>query len=372
MTRFKDALTEAAEQAPPLDDIADRALAESRRRRLRVGLPLAAVSVAATAALIAGVAAWLPAGNSPTDVTTGPDQDVRVPTGTVQFPERAKPLPDKGVGPVALTYSMTCDEQANASQCQWRVMTADGQHWTVPDAAHPDGSEGLADRGTMTVSPDGERIGYFRAGGTFVLRSLETGKIEQAHTWKPDVLDAWPDIIWSPNGQWLAVSHADESILVDTNTMRTTKLPDPEARYVFGVRDNGEPLYAADVPKRLLKSADGAQGSLSPDGSTLAAITFPKWKKQLNVIDIDEERLVGTYPIERGDTWDQPTFIGWSDASTALTYTFDLTGPSDSTSYRYPGNVHAVDVRTGKLSRVFHLPDDPRSVSVAAGLIGGR
>jgi hypothetical protein len=372
MTRFRDALAEAAEQAPALGDIADRALAQSRRRQLRLGVPLAAVAVTATAAVVAGVLSWLPSTGSTTDVTAGP---TTVRTGTVPFPDQARPLPAEGVGPVGLAYSMACDGRANASQCQWRVMTAEGEHYAVPDAAHPDGAEGLTDRGLVTVSPEGERLGYFRENGTFVLRDLASGEVEPAFAWQPGVLNKWPEVSWSPNGRWLAVSYADlvadqtwrgESVRVDTETMRTTELPEPEG--LLSLRNNGDPLFESDVPERLLRSVDGALGSLSPDGNTLAAVTFPDWDAPtlLKVLDLDAQRVAAEYPIDRGRAWEQPRFLGWTDASTALILSVDSSKGSDA----YAMNVDAFDTRTGKLDRLFHLPDSPRGVSLAAGLLG--
>lgn len=182
----------------------------------------------------------------------------------VEFPKKVDPLPDEEVGPVVLTY---LDENS------WRVVVTDGTHYAVDDAA-PGGEAGS---GLVTVSPDGERIGYLRPDGSFVLRDLASGEVAEAFQWDPRVIDVSAQgAVWSPDGRSLLVlpgvewgmgvgagecveldrglcvyppenPHADP-VLLNTETMETVGLPDTYGDLLS--MPNGDALfpYPLDFP----------------------------------------------------------------------------------------------------------------------------
>jgi hypothetical protein len=411
MTRFRDALDEYADQAPPLGTIADRALAgstRSRRRRRLLGVvtPLGAAGLVAASTLglaAAGLLPWQRPGGEVAPATGG----IELPM-TVEFPKDAASLPDKGVGPGLLAYTTRCtgDEWEIDGCSPWRLLTADGRHWTVEDAAWPDDKEKAAryHRGSLTVSPDGTRIAYFRDNGSFVVRDLASGSVREAFSWGATPLkfdDGRPQVTWSADSRWIGVGMPDVDVvdgrsttvnppnaeLVDTETMRTHEMPgsccflglsDTGALIPFSdglekhpiklVDHNGK--VRGDLPSKLPngKSWDGFLGTISPDGKTLAAIGFPKGlTAEISVVRVADKKVLIRYPIrDRHESWYGPDFAGWAGSGVALIATEDAGEkfPELGTDPR-KGNVERFDLESGTREQVFHFPDQPWALSIA-------
>lgn len=413
MTRFREALDEYADQAPPLGAIADRALARSarRRRRRRLGLiaPLCVSGLMAASVLGLAAGGLLPWQRPSSEVAPATPPKVKGPM-TVSFPESAPTLPGKGVGRGLLAYSPGCEGDGSpgpAHDCQpWRLMTADGKHWTVEDAAWPDDEEKAKryDRGSLTVSPDGGRIAYFRDNGSFVVRDLASGSVQEAFSWADapwkfdDSLP--PQVTWSADGRWIGVAMQDTDVigdqsttvnpqnaeLVDTQTMFTYEMPGsccfyglPNAGALIpfsdGLRDH--PIKLVDhagtvhgeLPSKLPngKSWDGFQGTVSPDGKTLVAIGFPKGlTAEVSVVRVADRRVLVRYPIrDNWEAWDSPTFSGWVAPSIVLIESRDISGASTSLSDPGKGNVDRFDLESGTREQVFQFLRQPRSLSIA-------
>jgi hypothetical protein len=404
MTSFRELLHDVAGQAQPIDDLADRALRPQRPSRPMIAFA-AAVSVALVLSLTVFGGRLLDGGNETTTTNSA--------STTVRSPDPAPPLPDHGVDRALLTYRLSC-KGVDGSQrdCgSWRVMTAGGKHYEVEGPADPRNSFGPG----LLLSPDGDRIAYLRKDGTFVLRVLATGETTALFGWEPDAVYAdMSSYAWSADGRWILAVPGEEacppaagggcrmayldaaSILVDTETGQLLPLGDgsgdayglPASDRPFpfdGVEAAGDGLPLVDydgdvvgqVPNRLMpgQRVDGKLANISPDGSTLSVITFPKDKASdidggrplVTVVDVDDERIVESYRIERSwRVWDSPNFVGWLDDSTVLIQTSYLKGyiplgPGDSS----PVNVDAFDVQTGKLRRVLHFPDLPGGLHIA-------
>jgi WD40-like Beta Propeller Repeat len=417
MTRFRDALDEYADQAPPLGTIADRVLARSRRsrhrRRLGLAAPLGAVGLVAASVFGLAAAGMLPWQQPGREVEPATPR-LRLPM-TVAFPKTAQPLPDKGVGRALLAYNPNCksNERRVVVSCEpWRVMTADRKHWTVPDAAWPDDEESRRqyDRGSLTVSPDGTRIAYFRDNGAFVVRNLASGSVRQAFSWAETPWkfdDGTPEVTWSPDSRWIGVAMPDVDVidgrstavnpqkaeLVDTETMRTHQmpgsccfygLPDTGALIAFsdGLRDHpiklvdNEGKVHGELPSKLPngKSWDGFQGTISPDGKTFAAIGFPKdLTAEVSVVRIEDKRVLARYPIrDNWETWESPVFAGWAAPGVPLIESGDIKGMDLPMTLENRGkaNVERFDVESGTREVVFQFPVRARSLTIAYKTLG--
>lgn len=415
MTRLHDLLDQIADQAAPADDLAGRALRKvARRRRLRLPVTLAAAtSVAVVLALVAFAVPVLIGGTvGGQDPATGSAYD-----STVRFPDQAPDLPAKGVEPVRLTYRMSCKGPDGRSRdcASWRVLTTGGRHYRVQDA--PDPGETGGNSGVI-VSPDGRRIAYLRADGSFVLRDLASGDLTTLFRWDRAVSSSFQHShAWSPDGRWLllvpgtegcrplpdggcSIQRFDEpTMLVDTKTLRTVRIGDGSGQ-AYGLSDDDVfpfggvehpagvlPLLdhtgavKATLPSRLMpgRNVDGMLAHISPDGRTLAVITFPKNKPSdvdggaplITLIDVESARIARDFRIKRNwQVWDSPRFLGWQDNRTALVMTRTLTGripahPGEG----FPTNVDAIDVVTGAMHRVLRLPDLPEDLDLAYDLL---
>lgn len=410
MTKFKDALARMAQDAPPLADIASRALAESRSRpRLRLVPVLGAAAAVAT--VVGFVAIGLPKLRSESSPGLEARPAIRSASpATLKAPDSAPELPARDVGPLSAVYVYSCKVDkfdVGPKPCsEWRVMTRNGRHFRVPDAATTtDGTTGKPQAdGTVVVSPDGERLAYLRANGEFVIRTLSTGKVATAFTWDRRVLQAFvaPQAQWSPDGRTLlavpkgeseepCVGGTDGSIctmspgsrfrskLVDTTTMRVTDLPDPgSVSELFGLTAGYEPFpfkigtAGEDLPlidhngKRvgviegsLLpgQKVDGLLGSISPDGKSFAAITFPSKEyiaPRVLSISLSEAKLEYTHQIPLSWLrWDSPKFLGWLDDDRVLIRVSELI-EGQGVAAASASKVDIFDLRTKKLTRYLY------------------
>lgn len=407
MTRLNDNLREWAADAPPLGDIAARAMAQSRLRRRRVWtrtVPLAAAAVLTTVAvLIAGLwGTWIGGDRNGLPVVNGARWE------KIPAPARPPaPLPADGVGPAVAGYVPGCSNavgQAAWLRCLgWRLVTADGRQWQVTNAYPP--SEWMHmrdDVGALAVSPDGEQIAYIRKDRVLVVRDLASGTVRDVLTVRKRVLAyARIDLSWSPDGRWLAMDYfpvnlppdgrhpTDEpAVLIDLQGMDLTRLP--LGCCVLGLPEGGQPvpLYAAygprGMPDTIRLVGRGRQSSvrvpvryangypydstqtversvmISPDGQLLARINYDDWTAQL--IDVRTGKTIVRHALVSeldqsgpGERSGYPTIYAWRDARTIIV----------GLNQRF----YTVDVRTGTTRQLLKfVRGGPIRVSFAAHL----
>lgn len=413
MTRLNDKLTEWAEDAPPLGDIADRALTRSRARRRRIWtrvVPVAAAAaVTAIAVVVAGI--WSP--------WSGPSRDHGLPPvhrpelHQVQVPTKApKPLPAKGVKPAVVGYRPSCQSATSKKQLQqchgWRLVNADGTQWSVDDA-YPDwGKFGRINVGALAVSPGGKRVSYIRKDRALVIRDLASGRVRTPLTVPKKVLTKTEiHLSWSPDGKWLSVDYSpvdddhptvEPGKLVNVKTLKLTKLE--MNCCVLGLPDGARPvpLFSSYGPKdtrnRLWLQGRGrtskvrinaaslsvypfeSNALISAGGRTLAAVlqdnsvpfdpkTFePKkviWRLQLintrNGKVTEQHRLVPElgHKVRKGRRPTAPVLYGWQD-------------PKDVFVGR--GNsIYTINTRTGATHLTLRFSELPEAVQIATHLL---
>ncbi|GAA3662731.1 hypothetical protein GCM10022224_028370 [Nonomuraea antimicrobica] len=147
-------------------------------------------------------------------------------------------LPDSGAGRATFAYLCVNPKDRDSipsGPCQsWRLVTADGQRFTVPDALGWEKSKNpdeLGESGALAISPDGTRIAYQRAADdAVVVRDLAS-----AQTWTiPYRVPR--DSVGSPftlrfvrDGSGLAITPADTDVpsvtFADVTAGTTRRLP---------------------------------------------------------------------------------------------------------------------------------------------------
>ncbi|MEV0612168.1 hypothetical protein AB0I81_02520 [Nonomuraea sp. NPDC050404] len=109
-----------------------------------------------------------------------------VPASTAGAAEIRRPpaLPDAGAGPATFAYLCVNPKDRDllpSGPCDtWRVVTADGRIYSLPDALAWEKSKNpdeLGEPGTFAISPDGQRVAYHRArDDRVVVRDLASGE----------------------------------------------------------------------------------------------------------------------------------------------------------------------------------------------------
>lgn len=425
MTRFRDAVHDLAEQAPPVGELAERALDGARRKHRRALVPAAAAAM--IAAISAGVLLVSMLAVPVQDPLRDNAGDPKITTDTlIDIPDTAPRLPTDDVGAALMAYSINCEKDDPSEfppQC-WRIMTTDRKHWSVSDAAASTHQDPGAIDSPVVVAPIGDRIAYVRPNGTFVIRHLQSGTVDEIFQWTRREI-SFLTISWSANGRWIVVTPdggdvwgfkepTPNALLVDTDTMDTVDI----SAYgrSFGV-SNSKPFpfgfetstSARGIPRvdalpvidhagrqvgavsaKLLpgrqRHIDGVTGKVSPDGRVLAAIGTNYSDQQddpnygataLTFIDVANNRVAHEYFYhDHEHTWLVLQILGWRDNSTLLVMLGDRqlkANPDPEDDYPYEGeleiSVVGLDVETGNRTPLIRFSDYPNQLSLAPGLL---
>ncbi|MFB4273762.1 hypothetical protein ACBJ59_00595 [Nonomuraea sp. MTCD27] len=288
MTRLREALGDLATEAP-LVHLADVAIAGHRRRR-RATVALA--SVATVAVLCAASAAVALPWRWAADRAT-PQQDAAT------LPD----LPGGGVGALDHAYQTPCrvDREARTIDCddvEWRVVTAAGRTYRVPQALARTGQETVP----VAISRDGRLLAYYsRDAQAHVVRDLVTGAEVTSPVRVPEERISTSSMLAvSDDGRHLLFDPREGSkepaLLIDTRTGGTMPV---DGRYeVVGIKGGVVqlvryiktdlwlmPITGGGKPVRF----DGVFinfSEVAPDGRTVAAFdTKDRGKPRLTLLD---------------------------------------------------------------------------------------
>jgi hypothetical protein len=348
MTRLREALRDLADQAP-IADLADAAVAGRRRRRLGVtvlGAALAVTTLAAVAVL----------------------QGVRGAEGAqtaqrTQSTQEPDPLPERGVRPIGSAYPRECDfdgetRKSDCSKTGWRVVTADGKIYSVPEAASR-----TADHRSLplAISRDGRKIAYYsREAGAHVVRDLASGAVDTSPMRLPEKgFGLGTTLTLSDDGRYLAFDpkegSKDPGTLIDVAGGRTLPL---DGRYepvaikggiVSLVRYRKTDLWLMPVtgggkPVRFAGAYIGFS-ELAPDGRTVAAVLHKDIMRRgpslLTLLDTKTGKVVRKVALSLpGKTFFQ--VLRWRS----------MTEVEVSASGAKVNGIYSVDLKTGRAEKV--------------------
>ncbi|GII80731.1 hypothetical protein Sru01_57130 [Sphaerisporangium rufum] len=359
MTRLHDAFADLAGTAPEVD-LAEGALKRARRRRggtLVTTLAATATATAAVAVVVSGIA--VPSGER------GPER------GTTVTSQVSDVLPDRGVAPVTAAYAGWCRGAWRGPCADWRVVTADGRTYRVPQVIDPvEGDKKLKSVlfGPLAVSLDGRRIVYQDRKDGLVARDLASGSLRRA-----PVRPGARRLVLSPDGRYVAVAGetSRNGMLIDIDTGAATGLPDGWSP--LNVTSNGDVLLdrngAAMVIDRTGKrrgylargtTADLRLGAVAADGRTVAGwrdggrLTRPgrpPVDRPLEIVTLDAPsgRVISSVTVRRGEViMSAPGH--WLDGDQVRVLRLEPR-PGNGGRDRIT-TVLAVDVRTGKLREI--------------------
>lgn len=400
MTELKDLLEAVADRAAPIDDLADRAVSGAirRRRRAMVAGPLVAAVLAAAAVLVPGQLS--DRGLDPVHPT--PTPTVKPVPGVPQVDIRTEDqpaLPARIDQRAVLAYAVTC---AGPDPCgnPWRLLTSDGRHWNVADAA----GNGV-DTGAVSVAPNGKRIAYLtehrrNGSGYLVVRDLASGEDDRPLEFPAGVIHQYETSIhWSPDSRWVGIDFqlspqvdtgdsGRRAVLVDTTTMRTSSMPYPcclaglpdrstgwfpllprvmgglSADRTLRVDWSGEAFGELPAAARANLSSGSGETLISPDGSVFATISRPDGVGELAVVDAGTGAVSTRRRLDGLDAATDGAFelLGWTGPDTLLA----LAEPGGAVA-----GVYTIDVRDGTARLAYQLTRPPDRLSVATKLPPG-
>ncbi|GAA3648697.1 hypothetical protein GCM10022224_009300 [Nonomuraea antimicrobica] len=282
MNRLREALDDVAVDAPAID-LADWAIAGSRRRR-RNRMAAAGAAGVTGLAVLTGVVLGVFPGIAP---STSDKLIVAAATGKIAD------LPSRGVGPLSHAYRTFCHAGAPAlTDCRnggWRVVTRAGETYHVPQAL---GNKSGPNFYPLAISRDGRLIAYYsRTARTFKVRDLASGAEQTAPVAVTEAeLGGNARLELSDDGRYLAFtgypSRKDDGLIIDLRARTTLPLPmgwDPRsidgatvtltrnAQYgqqpgiwLMPLTGGGSPVAVGEAYTRF--------SGLAPDGSGLAAL----------------------------------------------------------------------------------------------------
>lgn len=412
MSRFRTTLQEIAEQATTPPDLAERTLAEVENRR-RAGLPVMVTAAVSVALVLVGATAVV------SGLVPDPPERSVAAAGEIgqriRVPEQAPPLPEEGVAPALLAYQPTCAGASDTAESRpldgrgygdadcgpWRIMTVHHEHYELSD-----GRTGPAPNAEVTVSPQGDRLAYWRPDGRVVLHDLASGRLKEQFGWDEVKPVAGSRYAWSADGRWLLAlpcqARPDDACgsnarLVDTENEEVygigpgpvTDLGDlsngnrpavlqgvgtPPEDQLIGLQDGRQLLaYELDADPIRGSSSGTIRGSTSPDGSRVAAITFPQGEADdaesgaplVSVVNLAEREVVSQYRIEEDSAgWADPRFLGWRGPDHVLLGSYATSGANPRADQE-PLRVESFDIRTGERRAVLELPDGVSGISLA-------
>ncbi|MGH3646564.1 MAG: hypothetical protein ACRDTM_05245 [Micromonosporaceae bacterium] len=354
MTELKDLLAVLADEARVYPVGAQALAAAHRRRSVNRYVPLAAAAVVLI--LVATVTLWLHGERR----RSAPPAQLTVPVVTVDTrsasterlewlpqnikkPEKMPPaLPGtKAVDRGAVTYVYEAGQTVVPV-----VLTSDGKHYRLPgDLAEPppDGAD------QASLSPDGRWLMMRPNHDTVVLRDL-TGTVEYR------VAGGYADPVWAPGGRWVVLS--DDGVGYSGETQR-----EPVVRLdlingdALPFRLPARPAEGTYAPSLVLDTGVVGFGKDARGGEAVAYVD-PVSGKQLRATRVDLSG--GLMPRE---TAPLSRFTVAPDATTAVARVY---GPAKAT----PGAEQMVtavvefDVRTGRATRRYELPDMSESAPV--------
>ncbi|MFI7705695.1 hypothetical protein [Nonomuraea sp. NPDC049480] len=345
MTRLRNALSDLADEAPPVS-LVDAAIAGHRRKR-RAMLAVATVAtIAALVATTAGAVVIWPRGGQP---------------ATPQRVDTVPDLPDGKVEAIDRAYQTRCkvNEEPRIIDCsavEWRVVTRSGKTYRVPQAV-------VATRKVLRVpvaiSRDGRMLAYYsRKAQAHVVRDLVSGaEVTSPVTVTEDRMGPGPLLAVSEDGRYVAFDPREGSkepgMLIDMRTGKTVSIP---GKYeVISIKDGAAELIRYVKTDLWLMPVTGGGkpvrfdgtfimfSELSPDGRTVTAVEFSELKKRtLTLLDAKTGRILRKLPI-RGLPKDG--FIG---GTTTWRSRSELTIVVESKKNLY---TYTVDVTTGQARR---------------------
>ncbi|MEV0194995.1 hypothetical protein [Nonomuraea sp. NPDC050691] len=302
MTRLRETLNDIADEAP-LVNLADVAIAGyRRRRRLTTGAAALGTALVLAAATVATTVPWQhqqPAASQ--DAATVPD------------------LPAGKVGPLSHAYQTRCEvttqRSLNCDDVEWRVVTAAGATYRVPQALAMTTKEW---RVPVSISRDGRMLAYYsRQAQAHVIRDLMTGtEVTSPVPITEDRIGAGSMLVVSDDGRYVVFDpregSKDPGTLIDVRTGRTVSL---NGKYEVVSAKGGVvelvryvktdlwlmPVTGGGKPVRF-KGPYIMFNEVSPDGRTVIAVHWDRRNRDLKtgtvtVLDVKSGRVVRTLPI---------------------------------------------------------------------------
>lgn len=240
LSTYRETADEARNYADP-----DRAVATvRRRRRIRVALVVPVLA----AALGAGMFLLPTSAPAPTPISVADSV-------LLAAPVKPEPLPLGAIGTAALVYT-PC-----SSGCNAYLALTDGRQFVVP----PDPSGVFA--GTLSLSPDGARLGYPIAD-EYLVRDLTGSKVRRIKASDPGRRIG--AAAWSGDATKLLLAEepragGDPSYqLFDVTTGAATKLSIPDGQRAAGVLPDGSVLYRPSTPTGTTLTLTATDGRAYP------------------------------------------------------------------------------------------------------------
>ncbi|OUC92906.1 hypothetical protein [Streptosporangium minutum] len=223
MSRLREALDNAAADAPTLN-LADWAITSSRRRRKT---RMAAGSAAVIGlAVLAGVVLDVFPGTGP---LMADKAVVAVQTGKIAD------LPSRGVGPLSHAYRTFClisgPIPPDCRNGKWRVVALSGETYHLPQALGTLSTKSGPKFYPLAISRDGRIIAYYnQSAKTFKVRDLASGTEQTAPVAIAEAeLGRNAHLELSDDGRYLAFtgypSRKEDGLLIDMRARTTTPLP---------------------------------------------------------------------------------------------------------------------------------------------------
>lgn len=330
MTRLRDALSDLAQQAPPVS-LADAVITRHRARRRR-RLALATVAAAAVLATAAGA------------VTVWPSRPDTVATQT----QHVTDLPPGQVGAARYAYLVPCGDDCGT---EWRVVTPKGTY-RIPQALT---TSKKAPRVPIAISRNGRMLAYYSpAAGAHVIRDLVGGEETISPVKVPEQQIGIGSLLAvSDDGRHLVFDPREggkqPSLLIDVRTGRTRSIPG--AYEVVGIKDGTValvryrktdlwlmPVIGGGEPVRF----DGAFimfSDLAPDGRTIAAVDTSQ-RGTLTLLDARTGRTLRELPLRGLPAGSAIHATGsWLNQDEVITVV---------TTMREPPQTYAAHTRTGR------------------------
>ncbi|NUW44349.1 hypothetical protein [Nonomuraea rhodomycinica] len=301
MTRLRETLNDIADEAP-LVNLADVAIAGYRRRRRFT-----------TGAAALGTALVLAAATAATTVPWQRQQPVAS-QGAGTVPD----LPAGKVGPLGHAYQTRCKtvgQHLNCDDVEWRVVTAAGATYRLPQALAWTTKEG---RAPVSISRDGRMLAYYsRQAQAHVVRDLIMGtEVTSPVTIKEDRIGMGSMLVVSDDGRYVAFDpregSKDPGTLIDMRTGRTVPL---NGKYeVVSVRGGvAELVRYARTDLWLMPVTGGGEpvrfkgpyimfNEVGPDGHTVVAVRWDRRNRDLatgtvTMLDVRTGRVARRLPI---------------------------------------------------------------------------